>query len=444
LLGGVAHAQLTGPVSGAVPKPAGFDISWPFTAGEEVRVTAGYSPSGGSGFHDGTNGTGSANDYYALDLVLPQHANGGKGQPILAVQSGTVVKAGWATGGWASYGQRVIIQHDWSGDGHTYVSIYCHLDTIDVIEGQVIDKGTQLGTMGGSSNGSLSGFAPHLHFALHRDSTIGGSGTGGSYGGNAVVPEPMDGYEDLAPGTIAISANSAQPCQVLPPSGGVLDDQGPCFRRFGPAQYWNDESSGYMSSSVWTYTIDQTDPDNSVRWLLDFEQAGEYVVEAYIPAGLGQATQAKYVVRHGGTQDSVTRDQSSVSDGWLSIGSFGFAAGGDQWIELADNTGEPYTGTDSTRIVFDAIRIRPAASGGGDAGTNPGDPDAGPGGGSDGGAQPGADAGAGDPGADGDVGSGCGCAGTRGNGAGSLVMILLAILAAVIHRRGVLQPVRHR
>lgn len=437
-----AEAQLTGPTGGAVAKPAGFDISWPFATGEQVRVTAGYSPSGGSGFHDGTNSSGGANDYYALDLVLPAYPNGGKGQPILAIESGTVVKAGWATGGWASYGQRVIIVHDFNGDGHSYTSIYCHLDVVSVTEGQTIAKGEQLGTLGGSSNGSLNGFAPHLHFALHRDSSIGGSGTGGSYGGNAVVPEPMDGYEDYVPGTIVISGNNgapSAPCQVIPASGGVLDDQGPCFRRFGPAQYWHDESSGYMSSSVWTYTIDGSTSDNSVRWLLHLEQAGDYVVEAYVPSGFGDSTQAKYVVRHGGAEDTVTRDQSSVSNDWLPIGTFSFAAGGDQWIGLADNTGEPYTGENSTRIVFDAIRLRPTGAGDTDAG--PGDPDAGSSSSSDGGTGAGFDAG--DPGANDDATGSCGCRGA-GGGAGSLALILLAALVAVIHRRHVLQPVRHR
>ncbi len=36
-------------------------------------------------------------------------------------------------------------------------------------------------------------------------------------------------------------------------------------------------------------------------------------------------------------------DQTTTPNDWLSLGTFSFAAGGDQWVSLADNTGEPYT-----------------------------------------------------------------------------------------------------
>lgn len=207
-----SSSALTTPTGGAVLFPSAVKLVLPFPAGAKIRVSSGYSPSGGSSLHDGTNRTSSANDYYAFDLVYDGLADGGLGKPVLAPLAGTVVKSGWASAGWANYGQRVILRHD-LGDGHVYHSIYCHLNAIagEVTEGAKIAKGARIGDLGRSCMGALScsSFSgPHLHWAIHRNSTIGGSGTGGSYGGLAVVPEPFDGEEDLKRGVVITSTNT--------------------------------------------------------------------------------------------------------------------------------------------------------------------------------------------------------------------------------------------
>jgi len=369
---GWCAAAITDPVAGAVSKPEAFEILLPFEQGESCYVSAGYSPSGGSSLHDGTDDAWSANDYYALDFILPDYADDGLGQPVLAIAAGTVVKAGWATAGWANYGQRVYITYDFD-DGHSYTSIYAHLNAIFVSEGEHVEAGDPIGELGDSCDGdneelSCPWFGPHLHVALHRDSSIGGSGTGGSYGGNAVVPELFDGYEDLTAGLTLVSGNAGEPCQVIGPEETILEDDGPCFHRYGPAAYWHDEAAGHGGHSVWTYTIDQDEPDNFARWELDFEQAGEYELWAYVPAAFGESEQAGYVVRAGGEELSVTVSQAAASDDWAGLGAFDFDEGGDQWVQLADNTGEPYVSeTDNTMIAFDALRVAPAAASDSDA-----------------------------------------------------------------------------
>ena len=87
----------------------------------------------------------------ALDI-----AGSGEGSPIFAAGSGTVVAA--KSGG--SLGNNVTIDHH-----NGYFTLYAHLHSINVTQGQNVNKGQQVGTMG------HTGFATgtHLHFGLYRN-----------------------------------------------------------------------------------------------------------------------------------------------------------------------------------------------------------------------------------------------------------------------------------
>lgn len=381
-----ARAQ-TQPITGAVAFPSSVPLLLPFPAGNDVRIIAGYGPAMGSGLHADTNATNKANDHYALDLVYENEPNSGLGLPIVAALAGEVVKAGWATEGWANYGMRVILRHD-LGDGHVYHSIYCHLNAIDgsIVEGAMVGQGQPLGELGRSCQGALScaSFStPHLHWAIHRDSTVGGSGTGGSYGGNAVVPEPLDGALDLVQNDVISSNNTSEAvcgdgfcsgdedptscpddcpvCASIPPTGRIIDDaEELCFGGFGTPSYWHSEAAGWDGSLRWTTATDGT-VDNYGVWSLSFEVAGDYAVEVYTDAAFAQSKLAAYQVNHLGATDTVVVDQSAV-DGWQSLGTFAFDTAGGQTIRLDDVTGEALA--EDKRLVFDAIRLTGSFTGG--------------------------------------------------------------------------------
>lgn len=78
------------------------------------------------------------------------------GTPIKAATSGDVIDAGPADG----YGQWVRVQHD---DGK--ISVYGHINEAQVSEGDHVDTGQQIATMG--SRGNSTG--PHLHFEIQQD-----------------------------------------------------------------------------------------------------------------------------------------------------------------------------------------------------------------------------------------------------------------------------------
>ncbi|MEZ2122467.1 MULTISPECIES: M23 family metallopeptidase [unclassified Corynebacterium] len=87
------------------------------------------------------------------------------GTPIMAVEDGTVIDAGPASG----FGQWVRIQH---ADGT--VTVYGHMETIDVSVGQQVSAGQRIAGMG--SRGFSTGV--HVHFEVHPN------------GGAAIDPLP--------------------------------------------------------------------------------------------------------------------------------------------------------------------------------------------------------------------------------------------------------------
>ncbi len=146
----------------------------------------------------------------------------------------------------------------------------------------------------------------------------------------------------------------AAPCGVIPPEGGVVDDQGGCFQAFGPAQYWREEPVGEGGHLFWTNAFASDQASNWAWWQLHFEDAGEYLVEYRAEPEFAVFDAVPYVIRAGGVSTDVVVDQTGA-DGWTEIGAFTFAAGGDQWVALFDNVATS-PGSDQ-HVVADAIRL---------------------------------------------------------------------------------------
>jgi murein DD-endopeptidase MepM/ murein hydrolase activator NlpD len=120
----------------AIPsdKPVQANVS--FTSGFGVRSDPFHA---GAAFHPG------------IDL------SGSYGTPIYATADGTVLRAGWNSGG---YGNLVEIDH-----GRGITTRYGHMSAILVSAGQHITRGQQVGRMG--STGRSTG--NHLHYEVRID-----------------------------------------------------------------------------------------------------------------------------------------------------------------------------------------------------------------------------------------------------------------------------------
>ena len=81
----------------------------------------------------------------------------GVGTPIVASASGVVAYAGWMNG----YGNTVMITH--SINGQTFTTLYAHMSSISVSNGQSVSQGQQIGGIGSTGNST----GPHLHFEIH-------------------------------------------------------------------------------------------------------------------------------------------------------------------------------------------------------------------------------------------------------------------------------------
>lgn len=92
----------------------------------------------------------SDRNHKGLDIAAPE------GTEIYAAQDGTVIAAGWNSGG---YGNVVMIEH---ADG--YATVYAHMFSVYAVEGQTVSKGQLIGFVGttGDSTGN------HCHFEVRH------------------------------------------------------------------------------------------------------------------------------------------------------------------------------------------------------------------------------------------------------------------------------------
>ena len=112
-----------------------------------VRIASGFGERIMNGKKEGHGG---------IDVAAPI------GTPIFASDSGVVVKAGWQDSNNPNlgYGQRIQIKHE---DGSQ--SVYAHLSQINVKEGSVVTKGSEIAKSGNTGRST----GPHLHYELIKN-----------------------------------------------------------------------------------------------------------------------------------------------------------------------------------------------------------------------------------------------------------------------------------
>ncbi|ALX49557.1 peptidoglycan DD-metalloendopeptidase family protein [Lentibacillus amyloliquefaciens] len=121
-----------------VPSRGTGNLNWPAAGG---HVTSGMGERWGS-MHKGVDIAGASD------------------RSILAADNGTVVSAGFDSGG---YGNKVVINHN-----NGMKTIYAHLSSISVSPGETVEKGKKIGVMG--TTGRSTGI--HLHFEVYQNGSL--------------------------------------------------------------------------------------------------------------------------------------------------------------------------------------------------------------------------------------------------------------------------------
>jgi len=147
---------------------------------------------------------------------------------------------------------------------------------------------------------------------------------------------------------------SSTPCHTIPPPGDILESDGPCAWLFGDPQYWREESVGYGDHLYWTNAFTSDEPGNWAGWQLDFEQAGEYLLEVWVDDTFGVYDNARYQVVADGQSSTVHVDQGAAA-GWTEVGTYHFAQGGGQYLAVFDNVSGSVAS--DQHIVADAIQL---------------------------------------------------------------------------------------
>ncbi|MBQ6910165.1 MAG: M23 family metallopeptidase, partial [Synergistaceae bacterium] len=92
-------------------------------------------------------------NHSGIDIAAPS------GTPVKAAASGEVLYVGWMRG----YGQVIILDH-----GRNITTVYAHLSSTRVSDGQVIKAGSVIGGVG--KTGNATGY--HLHFEVRVNGKI--------------------------------------------------------------------------------------------------------------------------------------------------------------------------------------------------------------------------------------------------------------------------------
>jgi hypothetical protein len=158
---------------------------------------------------------------------------------------------------------------------------------------------------------------------------------------------------DEGDGAYSLLVDSQRESATIPDKV-IIDDLDPALYLGGPSQGWRVAPYGYKDSTHWTYCTDE-EVSNWAKWIPQLSASGHYEVFVFVPEHNAGTTQARYHVFHNDIENEVTVRQADYANEWVSIGTYQFAATGNEYVYLEDNTGESRE-LDVT-IAFDAIKF---------------------------------------------------------------------------------------
>lgn len=332
---------------GMISQPLSFIPSLPFPKGVTSKVTQGW---------DGTFSHNTPNLKYALDFGSVA------GKNVLAVGDGKVVfvKGDCVEGvkdcnfGW---GNAVVVDH---GDGVFSKCAHLVNNSIPsaITEGKEICRGAVLGVVGNTGNS----FGAHIHFQLQSSGNINGPSISfDRFQETAGIPAENDYVTSQnEEGAACGSVPPEQECTVVIETAEVIiEENSACAKLTAGALTDEQGHNGHA------YSLVQEHAGNNyikgLNWMLNFAAASSYKLSLYIPAGVAnRSPSVEYKIQFGGQTKKVSVNQSAAADSWVDLGTFAFAAGGDQWVRVGDNYQD--SSAQGKRVAIDALRVTPVSA----------------------------------------------------------------------------------
>ena len=140
--------------------------------------------------------------------------------------------------------------------------------------------------------------------------------------------------------------------------GSTLNEEGGCLSLSGQSRYWRSVSdeNAFDNHYFWTGAIVRDEAVNAATFLLNFQSAGRYEVQAFIPPDAQSSENALYLLEHREGEAALRIDQRA-QNGFVSLGVFEFNESETYSLVIGDNTGEP--SSSSKRVLVDSIKVVP-------------------------------------------------------------------------------------
>ena len=156
-------------------------------------------------------------------------------------------------------------------------------------------------------------------------------------------------------GRMAADAVRFEKILVEGESSQIIDNTDKDTQKSGEDSNWNEHNSGgSVGDSYYSCTGKGSDSTYFI-WNLNPLEEGWWKVEAFIPESAETETlssQVTYAVTHDGQQDTVIMDHTTAS-GWTELGTWYFAADGEESIMLMPGTGEEkWALVDAVKITY--------------------------------------------------------------------------------------------
>ncbi len=179
--------------------------------------------------------------------------------------------------------------------------------------------------------------------------------TGTVYLAAGTYPVRVEYFEHTGTAVCIVTWAPTAPAPAPAPLEIIVDDRDPQFIWGGPASGWFGRNTGFRNHLYWTWNS-RTQLTNWGKWFPYVPTPGQWEVQVYVASRYFGTKSATYRIHHAGTYHDRVVNQNIYYGQWVSLGTYYFAGGANEYVLLGDNTGEAtgtrYVGFDAMKFIY--------------------------------------------------------------------------------------------